>query len=64
MYRKRSFSCAIGHKACRDNRSVLYVRIPKLFDDLTLANADGSFGRRLKTLGGFDLLRRELIAQA
>ncbi len=53
---KSWLASAIGHKACRDNRSVLYVRIPKLFDELTLAHADGSFGRRLKTLGAADLL--------
>ena len=53
---KSWLACAIGHKACRDNRSVLYVRVPKLFDELTLAHADGSFGRRLKGLGAVDLL--------
>jgi DNA replication protein DnaC len=53
---KSWLACAIGHKACRDNRSVLYVRAPKLFDELTLAHADGSFGRRLKALGAADLL--------
>lgn len=53
---KSWIACALGHKACRDNRSVLYVRVPKLFDELTLAHADGSFGRRLKTLGAVDLL--------
>ncbi len=30
---KSWLGCAIAHKACRDNRSVLYVRAPKLFDD-------------------------------
>jgi DNA replication protein DnaC len=33
-------ACALGHKACRDNRSVLYQRVPKLFDDLALARGD------------------------
>src|SRR5215469_5621259 len=31
---KSWLACALGHKACRDNRSVLYQRIPKLFADL------------------------------
>jgi DNA replication protein DnaC len=53
---KSWLACALGHKACRDNRTVLYVRVPKLFDELTLAHADGSFGRRLKVLGSVDLL--------
>jgi len=30
---------------CRDNQSVLYVRAPKLFDDLALAHGDGSLVR-------------------
>jgi DNA replication protein DnaC len=34
---KSWLACAIGHKACRDNRSVLYHRVPKLFADLALA---------------------------
>ena len=29
----------------------LYVRVPKLFDELALAHGDGSAGRRLKALG-------------
>jgi len=53
---KSWLACAIGHKACRDNRSVLYVRAPKLFDELALAHGDGSFARRLKSLGTVDLL--------
>jgi DNA replication protein DnaC len=53
---KSWLACALGHKACRDNRSVLYVRVTKLFDDLALAHGDGSFGRRLKSLAAPDLL--------
>src|SRR4051794_13432928 len=33
---KSWLACALGHKACRDNRSVLYQRVPKLFADLAL----------------------------
>jgi DNA replication protein DnaC len=53
---KSWLACALGHKACRDNRSVLYVRAPKLFDELALAHGDGSFARRLKSLAAVDLL--------
>jgi DNA replication protein DnaC len=31
---KSWLACALGHMACRDNRSVLYQRVPKLFTDL------------------------------
>ena len=47
---------ALGHKACRDNRSVLYYRLPRLFDALLLARGDGRYGRLLKTLARVALL--------
>jgi DNA replication protein DnaC len=53
---KSWISCALGHKACRDNRSVLYTRVPKLFDELALAHGDGSIGRRFKSLAAIQLL--------
>ncbi len=42
---KSWLACALGHKACRDNRSVLYQRVPKLFGDLALARGDGRYAR-------------------
>jgi DNA replication protein DnaC len=53
---KSWLACALGHKACRDNRSVLYQRIPKLLGDLALARGDGRYARILRTLGGVHLL--------
>ena len=47
---------ALGHKACRDNRSVLYQRVPRLFADLALARGDGRYPRLLRALGRVDLL--------
>jgi DNA replication protein DnaC len=38
---KSWLACALGHKACRDNRSVLYQRGPRMFSDLALARGDG-----------------------
>jgi hypothetical protein len=52
---KSWLACALGHKACRDNRSVLYQRVPKLFGDLALARGDGR-AARIKSLGGVQLL--------
>ena len=40
---KSWLACALGHRACRNNRSVLYQRIPKLFADLALARGDGRY---------------------
>ena len=53
---KSWLASALGHKACRDNRSVLYQRIPKLFADLALARGDGRYARILRALGGVQLL--------
>src|SRR5665213_1972980 len=53
---KSWLACALGHKACRDNRSVLYQRVPKLFGDLVLARGDGRYARITRALGGVQLL--------
>src|SRR5882757_5871672 len=53
---KSWLACALGHRACRNNRSVLYQRIPKLFADLALARGDDRYARLLRALGGVQLL--------
>jgi DNA replication protein DnaC len=53
---KSWIACALGHKACRDNRSVLYQRLPRLFDALALARGDGHHARLLKSLARVELL--------
>ena len=53
---KSWLACALGHKACRDNRSVLYHRVPKLFADLALARGDGRYARVMRSLNGAQLL--------
>jgi DNA replication protein DnaC len=53
---KSWLACALGHKACRDNRSVLHARVPKLFDELALARGDGRHARLMKTLTRVELL--------
>jgi DNA replication protein DnaC len=53
---KSWLACALGHKACRDNHSVLYQRVPRLFDALALARGDGRHARLLKNLGRVELL--------
>ena len=53
---KSWIACALGHKACRDNRSVLYQRMPRLFDALALARGDGRHARLLKSLARVELL--------
>ncbi len=48
--------CALGEKACREGYKVLYSRAPRLFGDLYLARADGTYARVLQKLAKFDLL--------
>src|SRR6266403_1879150 len=43
-------------KACRDDRSVLYYRVPRLLDALALARGDGRYARLLKNLARVELL--------
>jgi DNA replication protein DnaC len=44
------------HSFCRDNHSVLYQRVPKLFADLDLARGDGRYARIMRNLNGAQLL--------
>jgi DNA replication protein DnaC len=53
---KSWLACALGQKAARDDRSVLYQRVPKLFASLALARGDGRYARLLRTLGSVQLL--------
>jgi DNA replication protein DnaC len=53
---KSWLACALGHKACRDDRSVLYYRVPRLLDALALARGDGRYPRLLKSLARIELL--------
>lgn len=53
---KSWLACALGHKACRDDRSVLYQRVPRLFANLALARGDGRYARLQRTLARVHLL--------
>jgi DNA replication protein DnaC len=53
---KSWIACALAHKACRDDRSVLYHRVPRLFDALALARGDGRHVRLLKSIARVELL--------
>lgn len=53
---KSWIACALGHKACRDGRSVAYHRVTRLFEALALARGDGRHARMLKTIAKLDVL--------
>ena len=41
---------------CRENLSVLYQRVPRLFAQLALARGDGRYAKLMRQLGRVDLL--------
>jgi len=53
---KSFLACALGHKACRDDLSVLYYRVPRLFSTLALARGDGRYGKLLRSIAKIRLL--------
>lgn len=53
---KTFLPCALGNKACREGYRVLYTRAPRLFGELYLAKADGTYPRLLKKLAKVELL--------
>jgi DNA replication protein DnaC len=53
---KSWLACALGHKACRENMSVLYTRMPRLFADLAIAHGDARYARLLRSLARVKLL--------
>ncbi len=53
---KSWLACALGQKACREDLSVLYFRVPRLFAALGLARGDGRYARLLKQLARTKLL--------
>ena len=53
---KTWLACALANQACRQGLSVLYVRVPRLVEELKIAHADGSFRKRLAQIAKADLL--------
>ena len=49
-------SCALGNQSCRQGRSVRYLRVPRLFEQLRIAHGDGSYPRLMNQLAKTDLL--------
>lgn len=53
---KTWLACAFGHQAARLDRSVLYVRMPRLFEDMAMARLDGRFPKLVDKLAPVQLL--------
>jgi len=53
---KTYLACALAHQACRKGYRAAYRRAPRLFDELRLAKADGTFPRVLARFARLDVL--------
>jgi len=53
---KSYLACALGHKACREELSVLYHRLGRLFSELGIARGEGRYLRLLKLISHVDVL--------
>ncbi len=53
---KTYIACALGIAACRHFKSVRYVRMPELLDELTIARAESNFRKVSKAYAKVDLL--------
>ncbi|WP_256365409.1 MULTISPECIES: IS21 family transposase [unclassified Nitrobacter] len=53
---KTWLACAFGRQAARLDHSVLYLRVPRLFEDLAMARLDGRFPRLIDKLARVQLL--------
>jgi DNA replication protein DnaC len=53
---KTWIACALAQKACREGYTALYLRVPKLFEHLSLAHGDGRFPKLMATFAKIDLI--------
>lgn len=53
---KSYLACALGQMACRQGLNVMYRRVPRLFEELRIARAEGSYARKLLKMAKMDLL--------
>jgi len=53
---KTFLACALGQQACRHGYRTIYRRVPRLFEELALARADGSYTTLLARFARVDVL--------
>jgi DNA replication protein DnaC len=47
---KSFIACALAHKACLSGHPVLYVRVPRMLQELALARGDGRYSKVMRAL--------------
>ena len=53
---KTYLACALAQAAIRHNHTALYMRAPRMFDELAIARADGRLSRLMATWARIDVL--------
>ena len=53
---KTYIACALGNAACRKFKTVRYIRLPELLDELSIARSNGEFSKVIKAYKKADLL--------
>ncbi len=53
---KTWLACALAHKACRDGHTTLYVRVPRMLQDLYVTHADGTYPKAMDRLAKPEVL--------
>ena len=53
---KTYIACALGNAACRRFKSVQYIRMPELLDELSIVRGCGDLQKKLKAYKKVDLL--------
>lgn len=53
---KTWLACALAQKACREGHTALYLRLPRLLQELAIAKGDGRYPRLLGTLAKTEVL--------
>lgn len=53
---KTYLACALAHSAIQHGHTALYVRTPRLLNDLSVARGDGRIARVMASLARFDIL--------
>jgi len=53
---KTWIACALAQKACREGYTALYLRLPRLFEELALAHGDGRFSKLMAGFAKTDLI--------
>lgn len=53
---KSFLACALAHKSCLEGYTVRYLRLPRLMEELGIAHADGSYGKKMMELARTNLI--------